>query len=112
MLIITLVLLTTPAYAKDVTLGWDHVTDPDLHHYTVYQADRFSDKTGPWSPVKTVEGGVDTVMLTVTDSGNFAFYITATDAAGNETQASNMVELYDRTPTEIPPNLDKAEPRP
>jgi hypothetical protein len=112
MLVITLGLLTSSAYAKDVTLKWDHVTDPDLHHYTIYQADRFGDKTGPWKPVKTVEGGVNTVLLTVTDGDNFAFYATATDVAGNETQASNMVELYDRTPPGIPPGLDKIKPNP
>jgi len=109
MLIITLALLTSSAYAKDVTLEWDHVTDPDLHHYTIYQADRFGDKTGPWKPEKTIEGSINTATLTVTDGDNFAWYVTASDAAGNESRPSNMVELYDRTPPGVPPNLDTTE---
>lgn len=112
MIIITLGLLTTSALAEDVTLAWDHVADPDLDHYTLYQADRFGDKTGPWKPVETVEGGVNTVTLTVKDGDNFAWYATASDKAGNESRPSNTVELYDRTPPGIPLNLDKAEPEP
>lgn len=112
MLVIAYGLLTTSAYAEDVALAWDPVADPDLDHYTLYQADRFSDKTGAWKPVKTVEAGTNTATLTVADGDNFAWYVTASDAAGNESGPSNMVELYDRTPPGIPPNLDKVEPVP
>lgn len=112
MIVITLGLLTSSAYAKDVNFKWDPVTDPDLDHYTLYQADRFGDKTGPWKQVKTVEGTNTTTSITVTDGDNFAWYITASDKAGNESRPSNMVELYDRTPPGIPPNLDKVEPEP
>lgn len=110
MLVITLGLLTASAYAKDVELAWDPVTNPDLDHYTLYQADRFGDKTGPWKQVKTVDGRTNTAILTVTDSDNFAWYVTASDVAGNESRPSNMLELYDRTPPGIPPNLDKVKP--
>jgi len=111
MIVIAYGLLTTVANATEVTLAWNSVTDPDLDHYTLYQADRFGDKTGAWTPVKTVEAGINTTSLTVMDGVNFAWYVTASDRAGNESGPSNMVELYDRTPPRIPTDLVKAEPK-
>lgn len=112
MLVITLGLLTTSAYAEDVTLQWDHVTDPDLDHYTLYQADRFGDKTGPWHRVKEVPSDQNTTKEIVEAGKNVAWYLTACDGAGNESGPSNMVELYDRTAPLNPQNLEKAEPKP
>jgi len=109
MLIITLGLLTTSAFAEDVTLGWDPVTDPDLDHYTLYQADRIGDKSGPWGRMKEIPGDQTTTITTIADGKNVVWYVTASDGAGNESGPSNTVERYDRTPPGIPPNLHKVE---
>jgi hypothetical protein len=93
--------------AKDVTFVWDPNTEPDVAIYTVYQADRMEDKTGPWQIIGTVNHPTVTYTTTVADVGNFAWYITATDESGNESLASNMVELYDRVPPSGPMNLRK-----
>lgn len=109
-LLIGLVFIASPAYAREVTLGWDPNTEPDLAHYTLYQADRAGDMTGPWISVKQVPAGQTTTILTVQDGKNFAWYLTACDETGNESRPSNMVELYDRTPPADPVNLHKPQP--
>lgn len=109
LIIIALALFTTTADARDVTLAWDPVTCPDLSHYTLYQADRFGDKTGPWHKVKEVPGDQTTTTTTIDDGKNVAWYLTASDKAGNESGPSNMVEMYDRTPPVDPANLHKPD---
>lgn len=107
--LLTLILLATTAHAKDVTLAWDPNTETDLSHYTIYQADSYNDRTGPWAKVTDIAKGVTTFSLTVEDGKNFAWYVTASDASGNKSGASNMVWLYDRNPPEDPKNVTKTE---
>lgn len=108
--LIALVLLASPANAREVTLQWDPNTEPDLSHYTLYQADRFADKTGAWQNVKEIPAEQTTTIITVEDGKNFAWYLTASDNSGNQSRPSNMVELYDRTPPADPVNLHKPQP--
>lgn len=97
------------AWALNVTLEWDAVSDADLGKYSLYQADRIGDKSGPWAFVRDVTPPARRTTVTVPDTGNFVWYVTASDKSGNETGPSNIVELRDRTPTATPENLDKVE---
>ena len=98
-------LIGTIASAADVTLGWDAVTDPDLAGYKIYQADRMGNTTGAWAEIATSPTNTYTV-LGVDIASNYAWLVSAYDTQGNESFVSNMVELYDRTPPNIPNNLE------
>lgn len=92
---------------RDVTLVWDPNTEPGLAGYYVYQADRFEDKTGAWQKI-TPDLVTETIFLvTGLDAGNYAWMVTAVDAAGNENFVSNMVERFDRTAPLAPKNVRK-----
>lgn len=103
-------LIPFTAHAFDVTLAWDPNTETDLAGYRVYQADRMPSKTGPWTRIQTVLVPIVTTVITVPTGSNFAWYVTAYDTSGNESQASNVVERHDRQPPGRPHGLQKPGP--
>lgn len=105
MVIITILCAASLANARDVTLEWDPVTDPDLDHYTLYLAEQYLDTTGSWTIGQTIPKTQTTTTIAVADDKHFAFYVTATDTSGNESQASNTVNTSDRVPPAHPGNL-------
>jgi len=94
--------LTTTAYALDVTLKWDPHPNPDLDHYTLYQADHFPDKTGPWQKLQDIEKTLTTVTINTEPGKFFTWYITATNTSGTESGPSNTVSLYEPKPMDAP----------
>lgn len=100
--IIVFALLTTTAYALDVKLEWDAHPDPDLHHFTLYQAEMFEAHTGAWQRVKEIDKPNTTTTITVQDGKNFAWYLTATGTTKGESGPSNVVQLYKPKPIERP----------
>lgn len=104
LIILTLLIITAQAHATTVTLEWNAVTDPDLDHYTVYVAEKHIDSTGPWSKDQDVAKEYVTATVTVTTGIHHAFYVTATDTSGNESQASNVASTSDRIPPSGPEN--------
>lgn len=107
LLFINITIITVSAYAQDVTLMWDHVTDPDLNHYSIYQADKIGNQSGTWEWIINIPGNENTVIVTVEDNKNYVWYATASDKTGNESGPSNIVELYDRTPPGKPTNMER-----
>jgi len=107
LLTILAVLYPTLTHSMQVTLLWDAVVSKDLDHYTLYQSVRFEGKTGPWLSVQDIPKALTVVTVNVEDGKNFAWYVTATDVSGNQTQASNTVCLYDNIPPDVPLNFRK-----
>jgi len=106
-LTILAVLYPSLVHSMQVTLLWDAVVSKDLDHYTLYQAVKYEDKTGPWLPVEDIGKTLTVVTVNVEDGKNFAWYVTATDVSGNESQASNTVCLYDNIAPDVPGNFRK-----
>jgi len=104
---ILLVLYPKLSDAMEVTLAWDAVTVSDIGSYTLYQADKYEGKTGAWNIAKYINKSAVSVTVNVEDDKNFAWYLTASDMSGNESQASNTVELYDKIAPHAPVNLTK-----
>jgi len=94
-LIFLLFFLADPLSAQEVRLEWDPVADPDLAHYTLYQADRLKDTTGPWQKVKDIDKLLTTTTVTVEAERNFSWYLTATGTTKGESGPSNTVDLYE-----------------
>ena len=92
-------------FAMDVTLQWDPNSEPDLAGYNIYQADRMGNLTGAWNKIGT-SSTTGYVVTGLPDTQNFAWLVTAYDNAGNESFASNMAELHDRTSPMNPMNLE------
>jgi len=106
---VLLVLYPGLAKAVEVTLAWDANTNPDLCAYTLYQANCYGDKTGAWFPVKNITKDMISVTVNVEDGKNFAWYLTASDWSGNESGASNTVQLFDRIVPHAPVNFTRVE---
>jgi len=104
---IIIVLYPKLSNAMEVTLSWDAVTSPDLCAYTLYQADKYEGKTEAWACVKRIPKDMLSVTVNVEDGKNFAWYLTASDFSGNESQASNIAELYDKIAPHVPVNFRK-----
>jgi len=90
------------AAAQDVTLAWDPHPNPDLNHFTLYQAECFADTTGPWQKTKEIPAELTTVTVTVDDTADFAWFVTASDNAGNESGPSNTVRLTRKVEVKSP----------
>lgn len=110
--IILIVIGSWEAHALDVILQWDAAPEEDLDHYTLYEATKGVRTSGPWQEVAQIPKDTPTHVRTVPDQGNFTWYVTASDVSGNESQASNTVDLYDKTAPLHIKNLRKAEPQP
>jgi hypothetical protein len=92
-------LLSTSAYAVDVTLAWDPNTEPDLDGYTVYYS---VDSAGP--PYDYVGDlpldqlpDPDNPQVTLTELDkfvNYHFAVTAYDTEGNESNFSSSLCIY------------------
>lgn len=108
--IIIIVIGSWEAHALDVALQWDPSPEADLDHYTLYEATKSGNTSGPWSEVAQIPKTDVTYIRTVPDQGNFTWYVTASDEAGNESNASNTVDLYDNTAPAQINNLRKAQP--
>jgi len=106
---ILLVLYPKLSNAIEVTLAWDANTNPDLCTYTLYQADCYGDKSGAWVPVKNIDKSMISTTVSVEDGKNFAWYLTASDWSGNESQASNTVQLFDKIAPHAPVNLTRVK---
>lgn len=106
LIVTALALLTTTAYAVDVTLQWDPHPDPDLHHHTLYQADRLKEGTGPWAKVADIDKPGTTITIIVENGKNFAWVVTATGVNKLESGPSNMVQLYEPERMEEPACLN------
>jgi len=94
--------LAGPLSAQEITLKWDPVPDPNLDHYTLYQADRLKDKTGPWQKIKDIEKALTTTTVTIDTEKNFSWYLTATGTTKGESHPSNTVDRYERKRMEAP----------
>ena len=95
------------AIAGDITLTWDAVTAADLAGYNIYQAERQGDKTTAWGIAVIVDALTTTATVTVDETKNWAWLVTAFDTSGNKSFVSNMVELRDESPPMTPANLEK-----
>jgi len=100
-----LIFLVAPLSAEEITLKWDPVPDPDLDHYTLYQADRLKDQTGPWQKLKEIDKAQTTTTVTIEAEKNFSWYLTATGTTKDESGPSNTVDRYERKRIEPPPCL-------
>lgn len=109
-IVLFIVIGSWKAYALDVILQWDPSPEADLDHYTVYRAQKTERTSGPWQDVATVPKETPQYTDTVPDQGNYTWYVTAWDTAGNESRASNTVDLYDRTPPGQVQNVRRALP--
>ena len=107
-LAVLLALYPVPAFPLEVTLSWDEHDSPDLDYYTLYQAEKLNGVTGPWVADQQIGKSSCGAIVNVEDGKNFSWYLTATDASGNESGASNTVDLYDRIAPHAPINLRKA----
>lgn len=94
-LISLLCFLAVPLSAQEIKLAWDPVTDPDLAHYTLYQADRLKDTTGPWQKIKDIDKALITTTVTIDPERNFSWYLTATGTTQGESGPSNTVDRYE-----------------
>ena len=102
-------LLCSGAYGAEVTLNWDANTEPDLDHYTIYQADMGPTRAGDWEKVCDVPAGTTTYATTVPDGVRRVFYCTAVDTAGNESGPSNICyQEEDTTPPSAPKGAQAA----
>jgi len=81
--------------AQEITLKWDPVTDPDLNHYTLYQADRLKDQTGEWQKIKDIDKALTTTTVAIEAEKNFSWYVTATGLTKGESGPSNTVDRYE-----------------
>ena len=88
----------------DVFLQWRPAFKAELDHYTLYQATKDGQSSGPWQEVARVHSAFNAHTRTIPDDKNFTWYVTASDADGNETQASNTVDLYKSPPKGIVSN--------
>ena len=104
--IIFILSFATIGWAGSVTLQWDANTESQLAGYYLYRAERIGDHTTAWEKVDTIAKDVITYTDEVDDK-NYAWMVTAFDAAGNESFPSNMAERYDRTPPMPVQNLRK-----
>jgi hypothetical protein len=101
-LIFLLFFLAKPSSAQDITFMWEPVLNPDLDHYTLYQADRLKDKTGPWQKIKDIDNSQTTTTVTIEAEKNFSWYVTATGLTQGESGPSNTVDRYKPKPMEAP----------
>lgn len=107
---ISFLLVVTAAHAgTDVTLAWDPNTESELAGYKLYQAEKIGNTTTAWSLVAEIPAGTETHTIIIDDYKNYAWLVTAYDAAGNESFVSNMVERYDRVPPGYVKNFRKQE---
>lgn len=95
-LTILLILWRQHACAATVALQWDPVLDPDLHHYTLYQAERHEGKTGEWEKVKEIDKSETLTTVDVEDGKSFTWYVTATGTVKGESKPSNTVWIYEK----------------
>ena len=95
-------LLARPLSAQEITLNWDPVPDLDLAHYTLYQADRLKDQTGPWQKIKDIDKALTTTTVTIEAEKNFSWYLTATGTQKGESGPSNTVDRYEAKDMERP----------
>jgi len=101
-LIFLLFFLAGPLSAQELTLMWDPVPDPDLDHYTLYQADRLKDQTGPWQKIKDIDKALTTTTVAIEAEKNFSWYVTATGSTKGESGPSNTVDRYERKRMDAP----------
>jgi len=101
-LILLLTLFAKPLSAQEITLKWDPVPDQDLAHYTLYQADRLKDQTGPWQKIKQIDKANTTTTVTIDPEKNFSWYVTATGTTKGESGPSNTVDRYEAKDMERP----------
>ena len=103
---ITLLLLSFflagPLSAQEIALKWDPVPDPDLDHYTLYQADRLKDATGAWQKIQDIDKAQTTTTVTIEAEKNFSWYVTATGTTKGESGPSNTVDRYERKRMDAP----------
>ena len=101
--IVSFLQFSTPSYARDVTLAWDHSISKNVVGYLIYY--RKGTKCGPpydgkdaregKSPIKIRK--IDTYTLTnLSDSGNYFFAVKAYDSAGTESPDYSNVVCTDR----------------
>jgi len=77
----------------DVILKWRPAIVVGLHHYTLYQAAKTKAASGAWEEVARIPPPDTSYVQTIPDHLSSTWYVTATDEAGNESQASNTVDL-------------------
>ena len=94
-LLLLSIFLASPLSAEEITLKWDPVPHPDLDHYTLYQADRLKDQTGPWQKIKDIDKANTTTTVTIDPEKNFSWYVTATGTTKVESGPSNTVDRYE-----------------
>ena len=96
--VVSLLPFSTPSYARDVTLAWDHSPAKDLAGYWVYYKKGF--RGGPPYDGKEAKEGkspkkigkVATYTLTgLSDTGRHFFAVRAYDSSGRKSAYSNEV---------------------
>ena len=102
--------LVTVSHAADVTLAWDANPEVDLAGYRLYQAEKIGDTSTAWEAVVEIPAGTETCVVTIDETKDFAWLLTAFDTAGYESFVSNLVEVVkpvDCTPPGRAKNLRK-----
>lgn len=110
LLIILLFALSSSAFAKSVTVGWDPTTDPSVTAYNIYTSTVSGSYTfgaaigSPGGPVGQVAvPNVTYQIATLPTTGPLYMVVTAINAAGVESLPSN--EILAPIPPSAPKNL-------
>lgn len=95
------ILFSLTVSARTVTLTWDPNSEPDLSHYIVY----WGTTTRNYTMNSGNIGLVTTHTLTIPDTGQYFFAVTAVDTAGLESDYSNEVFTENNT-VNLPPTAN------
>lgn len=106
-LILLFMIIPKIALSGELTLQWDANTDADLSGYRLYQTEWTGGTTSEWVKILDIEKDKTAVVIDIDLTKNYIWYLTAFDVSGNESQASNIAVLKDKTPPNKVLNLDK-----
>jgi len=82
----------------DAILEWNRADVAFLQYYTLYEAAKGKRSTGPWRQIDRLPPMNLAYVRNIPETDNLAWYVTATNEAGQETPPSNTVDLYERPP--------------